>query len=157
MHRSQRQRGMTLVEVATSVALLGLLLTGIFATLATAQRAETFTRERQAASSAAFNYLDLVAAHPDFTGTKITWDGQAFHVPYGAATLPPASSPINAGADKEKAGRIQVVELDLDGDGEADDYDADGAADLIEVRVTVRWKSSDGSDQRIEALVRRTR
>lgn len=148
---------MTLVEIAVSLALLAVLLTGVFATLAAAQRAEIATREHQAVSAAVFKRLDVVASHPSFSGTLTTWNGATFHVRYGEHVLQPATSPLNAGANREKVGRIEVVAVDVDGDDVPDDYDGDGSPDLIEIRIVVAWRSGDGSDRQYDALVRRAR
>ena len=162
-HRLCRRRlgsraGMTLIEVVTALAVLAVLLTGLFATLAAAQRTEVATREYQAASAAVYQRLEVVASHRSFSDTLTTWNGAAFHVPYhDDLPLPPAATPLNAGADAEKAGRIEIVEVDVDGDGAPDDFDGDGSADLIEIRVVAAWRSVDGSDRRVEALVRRSR
>lgn len=148
---------MTLVEISVALALLAVLVTGVFATLATAQRAEVATRENQAVAAAVFQQIDVVNSHPSFEGTITTWDGATFHVPYGEHTLEPASLPLNAGPDREKTGRIAVLPVDVDGDGAPDDYDGDGVPDLIEIRVFAAWRSADGSDRHYEALLRRTR
>ena len=148
---------MTLVELVTALAVLAVLLTGLFATHAAAHRTEVATRENQAASSAVYQRLDVVASHRSFSDTLTTWDGAAFHVPYQDLRLLPATAPLNAGVDAEKAGRIQVVEVDVDGDGDPEDYDGDGSADLIEIRVVAAWRSADGSDRSVEAMVRRSR
>jgi type II secretory pathway pseudopilin PulG len=148
---------MTLVEVIPALAVLAVLLTGLFATLAAAQRTEVTTRENQAATAAVYQRLDVVASHGSFSDTLTTWNGAAFHVPCRDLSLLPASAPLNAGADARKAGRIEVIEVDADGDGAPDDYDGDGSPDLIEIHVVAAWRSVDGSNHRVEAVVRRSR
>ena len=153
-----RPRALSLVEVTFSLGLLMTLLAGLFSTLGAAQQAEALTHERRAADLAASQILDSAAGSADFGDLRATWEGYAFHVPLqGGANLPPASVPINSGAEAARAGRVQVVEVDRDGDSIPDDYDGDGSADALEIRVSVVWRSRGGSTQRLELVTRRTR
>ena len=148
-------RGLTLIEVVVATGVLSIVITSMFGTLGGFQRTETMTRERQAASQAAFRQLDLVGASA-FSSLG-GWNGAAFDVPYNDTLLPAAFVPINTGLDADRVGRVVVVDVDLDGDGNAEDYDGDAIADLVEIRVTCAWRSVDGSDASFEAVTRRSR
>jgi prepilin-type N-terminal cleavage/methylation domain-containing protein len=148
-------RGLTLIEVVVATGVLSIVLTSMFGTLGGFQRAETMTRERQAAAQAAFRQLDLVGAS-SFSSLS-GWNGAAFDVRYNDTLLPAASVPINTGGDADRCGRVVVVDVDLDGDGAAEDYDGDSTADLVEIRVQCAWRSVDGSDASFEAVTRRSR
>ena len=152
---------MTLIEVVMAAGLLMVLLSGLFASLATARRVEVLTRERQAASEAASRVLDRLTADTQFgdlvRGTEVPV--YAFDVPYGPTSLPAAQAaywprnlddPDTAADESAFAGHVSVTDLAIDGD-----YDGDGVADAVDVRVTVAWRSVDGSNQRVDLIVRR--
>jgi hypothetical protein len=148
-------RGLTLVEVVVATGVLSVVITSMFSVLGSFQRTEVMTRERQAASQAAFRHLDLVGASS--FGSLSSWNGAAFDVPYNETLLPGPSVPINTGADADRVGRVVIVDVDLDGDGSAEDYDGDSVSDLVEIRVTCAWRSVDGQDASFEAVTRRSR
>ena len=172
MKNLNRGAGLSLIEVVVAVAMLGLFMLGSTATLANAQRAEGFTREHQHASEAAYRQLDLIMSTPSIDGIAT---GQrngsdiatlAFHVAYQGANLIPADAafvppnPEAGGGESTMAGHVRVVELDLDGDGAVDDYDLDGRADIVEVRVVVAWREGNGGsspNRRVDIAARRTR
>lgn len=147
-HDQRRDAGLTLVEVTVAMALLTTIVAGVAATLSSAQLASSSTRERQAVSAAAFRHLDLVVA-TDPEQIVAVWDGTAFDVPagVGGAFLAPATAPVNSGPDAGRPGRIAVVA----------DPEGDGSGDLLEVRVTVAWRSLLGGDRTLAFASRVTR
>lgn len=157
---AREQDGLTLVEVVMSVGVLSVILLGMFSAMASAQRTDALTRERAAASEAAFNMLDAVLSGP------VPAAGEFVELPFNvevdtgkAGTLPvlrpanpfptspwtfigqPAPSPVM------QAG-IAVARVGVD-DG--------NDVDLMEVRVLVAWRAADDTNQRIELVSRRLR
>lgn len=144
--------GLTLVEVTFAMAVLALVLVGVFSTVSVAQRATTYTKERQAASESAFEQLDLMMATP----FNAMVDG-GFHVTLdtGRGTTtnmrPAAPTFFSPGADDTSmAGHIRIVPL------AAGDPQGDGTSDLAEVRITVAWRAADDTNQRLDVVTRRS-
>ena len=155
---------MSLVEVAFALAILSLLITALFATLVAANRAETMSREREAVGRVAGLQLESASSTQDFDNVMTTFNNFAFDVPYGladAAGVQPSLfgvNSLNTGADVRKAGHIAVVFIDADGGTTTPvDYDADGNNDYVEIRVTIVWKSSDGTPTSYGVSTRRAR
>lgn len=152
--------GLTLVEIVIAVAILSVFLVGMFATMASAQRADVLTRERTAASEAAFTMLDTIMTS-DFdlmSNRTLTFNvefdtGRAGTQPFLA---PAASFPTDvwtswgqtAPTTFPTAG-VVVTRTGVDGDA--------GNTDLMEVRVMVAWRAFDGTDQRLDVTSRRVR
>lgn len=174
--RSARTRtGLTLVEVAVAVALLAILLLGLFATLRASRQVGVVSHEHQAASEAAFRQLDLIMSTPLLDDVLREPGGgdvaaYAFHVRYKGTNLQPADpsylphnpdNPATPGLNEATmAGHVRVVELDADGDSAPDDYDGDGKADYLEVQVVVAWRSAGGGStpfQKLDIVSRRVR
>ncbi len=155
-----RRKALTLVEIVFATALLVILLTGLFAALGSARKAEVWSREHQAASDAAFRTLEELAATPY---GALTPGIAAFEVPYGegGTTLPAADAsfyplqddPDTADVDESTwAGRLIVRE----GPG-LNDYDGDGTADVLELEAVVAWRGHDGSNNWVAASRLRNR
>lgn len=144
---------MTILEVAVALALLAGGLVGIFSGLSVAMRADAAARERRAASDAAFTELELRLAD-DFDAVAEA-PAVAFHVPLQAGhaetNLRPASGAFfDPGEDDPGcAGHVRVV-TNPDGHKEPSN-------NLLEVRITVAWRSHDGTDQRVDVVSRRSR
>ncbi len=159
---SKRRRGrgrraaVSLLEVMVAVGVFAGLALAVFSALHYAGRAEVLAREHLAASEAAGRELDLLMARPDFDA--IAGVARAFAVPQpsGVGTLPPASAGYfpratdDASTPEDEAEMAGHLSTTLDPDG-------DGSARLLEVRVTVAWRSADGSDQRVDLVTRRAR
>lgn len=172
-----RQRSMTLIEVAIATSVLSVLMLGLLSSLNVAQRSSFYVQERQAALEAAQRQLDLVTSAGDIdailrvpgvgSGAIKNVTEYAFQVPLRGSTLAPATAtwlPLNADDpatsvdEREFAGHVRVIE-DVDGDGvltSDEDFDDDGAVDLIEVQVIVAWRSKalDGADSQVELISR---
>jgi len=143
-------RSLSLIEVVSATAVLTVFLLGMFSALATNQVAEVESRERQAASEAAFRQLDLVTEVPEIDEVSRNASDQdttavaayEFDVPYGVGTFLPSA---NAG---EKAGRIFVIERgSYDDDDGDEDVDDDDSQDLLEIRAEVRWTTARGVNE----------
>lgn len=157
----RRPAGMTLLELTIAAALLVVVLVAAFGSLGSTQRHDRLTRERRAASQAAFDQLDLVAAL-DFTATPARAEFPVA-VPTGRADVvgptvvaaqeiplrPPAAYPIPRppGADTTLPGQVITVR----------DPEGRGDVDLLEVRVVVAWRAADGTTGRVDAVTRRRR
>jgi type II secretory pathway pseudopilin PulG len=153
---ASRREALTLVEILFALAVLSILLLGVFATLATAQKASIMARERAAASESCFRQLDLVLANPTFDAVADT--SGVFEVEYdtgrGGVHLAAAADPyptelesVRPPASHDKPGTVVTVR----------DPDGDGSAGVLEVRVTVAWRSVDNTNQRLDAVARRLR
>lgn len=162
--RAPRGRdGLTLVEIVMAVALLSIFLLGMFTTLANAQRADMLTRERAAASEAAFTMLDTVLTS-DFDlmsnrtlAFNVEFDtGQSGTQPFltRAKTYPTdiwTELGQTAPTSITTAG-VAVTQTAVE------DFTGDtGNSDLMEIRIMVAWRACDGSDQRIDVTTRRVR
>lgn len=158
--RGGARDGLTLVEIVMAVAVLSIFLVGMFATLANAQLADVLTRERAAASEAAFTMLDTVMTS-DFdlmANRSLAFDVEFDTGRSGAQPrLAPARTfPTDVWTSMGQTPPatittpgVVVTRTGVDGDP--------GNADLMEVRVMVAWRASDGTDQRIDVTTRRVR
>ncbi len=158
--RPSAREALTLIEVVIAVAILSVILLGMFSAIASAQQADRLTREHAAVSEAAFNVMDemLTGGVPEdgdparvlqFPVTINTGRGQvdllpARSFPTDLWTLAGATAP----APVTEPG-VAVAYIKVDGDA--------ANTDLMEVRVLVAWQSADGSDQRVELVSRRVR
>lgn len=153
---AQGRDGLTIVEIVLALGVLSIFLTGIFAAMLHAQRADVLTRERAAASEACFRELDRVMGNPSFAliadvtdSFEVRYDtgrsaaGEPLSVPLEPADPYPAE--LASRPNPAHAGTVVTVQ----------DPDGDGSADVLEVRVTVAWRAVDGSNQRIDAVARR--
>jgi hypothetical protein len=149
---------LSLVEVVFATALLLILLLGAFSALASSRRGELFAREHQAASDAAFRLVDEVASAPF---GELVVGVTAHPVPYGPATLPPAEAsffPPNVDDPATPADEARHAMRVIVRDGPVpNDYDGDGAPDLLEVEAIVAWKGADGSNLLVSAQRLRAR
>jgi prepilin-type N-terminal cleavage/methylation domain-containing protein len=162
-HRRRSDRGLSLVEVVVAVGVLSIILLGLMASFASAQRADLLTREHQAASEAAFKQMDTLLMNPNFDAVPTKGH---FHVQFkstgGAVNLKPAETP--------PAG----YEVPVDGSGDAtletghytalqmtatNGFSGDQllGADCMQLSVTVAWRGADGSDQRVDLVTMRVR
>lgn len=151
---SSRRAALTLVEIMFALGILAILALSVFGTLAYAQRAETVAREHEAASDALVREVDLLLARPDFDAIAGTTAPFPVTNPSGVGALPPsgllpplADDPGTPEDESAMAGRVEVVR----------DPDADGSANLLELRGIVAWRSGDGTDQRVDLVTRRAR
>jgi prepilin-type N-terminal cleavage/methylation domain-containing protein len=139
MSRARSTAGLTLIEVAISLAILSLGLAGLFSCVVTSQHATTIAKEQQAASEEALRQLDLLMSNPDFNAVLANPD-QGFHVAVdtgsGEVNLKPASAaffdPVTD--DPSMAGHVRLVQ-NPDGVVPASD-------DLL--TATAAWTSSVG-------------
>lgn len=161
--RDERGRdGLTLVEIVVAIAVLSVLVLGMFQTLNSAQRYDMLAREHQAASEAAFRELDFLMAYPTFDSiADIT---SAFHVAYkssgGEVNMSPAPSsyfPLNTDNasttsidESLMAGHITTVRNPSIGSTALGD-------DIIQVNITVAWRGADGGSQRVDLVTMRAR
>lgn len=164
-----RRRGLTIVEVTVALALLSVVLAGAFGALAVSQRADVAAREHRAASDAAFDALEAYLGTQDLEA-MIARGASAFHAAvdtgHGAVNLTPASAGFfdPGGDDPAMAGHVRLV-LDPDepapptppAEEESEDLDAALTVELVEVQVTVAWRSHDGADRRVDVVSRRAR
>lgn len=148
MSRPRRHdREFTLVEIVVATALLAILILGLSVTMTASNSSETWSREQQAASEAAFAQLDLVRSTPiDSIQTNGGGDvaAYAFDVPYHGINLKPAAAafePLNAAPNAGRPGHVRVIDRG--------DYDGDGRQDLYEVQVVVAWRSLKLGNQRL--------
>lgn len=147
---------MTLMEVMVAVGVFAGLALAVFSALHFAARAEVLAREHLAASETASTELDLLLARPDFEAIAGLSRTFAVAQPAGGGTLPAASDAFFPRATDDAS--TPEDESDMAGHlSTTRDPDADGSAGLLEVRVTVAWRSADGSDQRLDLVTRRAR
>lgn len=143
--------GFTIIEVAVALALLAAVLVGVFSVLSVSLRADTAAREHRAASDAAFTQLELRLAD-DFDAV-VRAPAQGFPVRvqagHGETHLTPAPTTFFDPEEDDPAcaGHVRVVS----------DPDGSGSSNLLEVRVTVAWRSHDGTDRRVDVVSRRAR
>lgn len=155
---TRRREGLTIIEVAVALALLAGVLVGVFAGISVALRADAAAREHRAASDAAFTQLELRLAD-DFDAV-VGAPATGFHVRLEAGhrevVLTPASRTFfDPGEDDPTmAGHVRVV---TDPDAAHRGDEASPSNNLLEVRVTVAWRSHDGTDQRVDVVSRRAR
>lgn len=148
--------GLTVVEVTVALAVLTMLLVGVFGAMSVAMRADIAAREHRAASDAAFAQLERRLAEPDFEAVA-TEGADGFHVTLDVAgqgsrpkLAPAARTFFDPGPDEATmAGHVRVVR-----NPDRETPPSDG---LIEIRVTVAWRSHDGSDRRVDVASRRSR
>jgi type II secretory pathway pseudopilin PulG len=157
---------LTLLEVVVAIGVLSIVLLGVFSAMSSAQRSDTLTRERAAASEEAFKMLDSLLAGevPDLAGPNVA---VPFDVPFNSSRLVPAdpyptdpwtwvgeTPPSSVTMAGIAVARVGVDMLDDDGTDPEND-------DLMEVRVTVAWRSAawqvGQADQRIDIVGRRLR
>lgn len=153
--------GLTLIEVVIAAGVLSLIILGMFSAMNAAQRADVLTRERAAASEACHAMLDSMLTGP------VPIAGEAVEVTFpvmyetgnGSVALRPAtpypSDPWTFIGEPQPtmtmAGvAVARVGVNIGTTNEAND-------DLMEVRVMVAWRAADETDQRVEAVSRRTR
>lgn len=160
--RSARE-GLTLVEIIMAVGVLSIFLVGMFATMASAQRADVLTRERAAASEAAYTMLDTIMTS-DFDA--VSDRTLAFNVEFdtGRAGGQPFLTPAQSFPTDIWTAMGQTAPTSFATAGVAvtragvEDFASDTEnPDLMEIRVMVAWRAADGSDQRIDVTSRRTR
>lgn len=152
----RRDAGLTIVEIVLALGVLSIFLTGVFAAMLHAQRADVLTRERAAASEACFRELDRVLSNPSYATVVNIVD--TFDVRYDtgrsaagepvSASLGPADpypADLQPRPSATHAGTVVTVQ----------DPDGDGSNDVLEVRASVAWRAADGSNQRVDAVARR--
>lgn len=147
--------GLTLIEITVALAVLSVMVLGLFSALSSSMAIEAATREHQAASEAAMREMDLQMSVPNINlVTALQANPKEFHVQVktgktdaaGAlvvTNLPAAEVPINAddvatAADESAmAGRVEVNS----------DPDGDGQVNLVEITVSVKWRTVKGGPQ----------
>lgn len=143
----RRRAGLTLVEVTVSAGVLSVLLSGVFACLATTRKVDALTREHQAASEVAAQQLDAALTDPTLPfETRVTH----FDVPVrtgssAVAYLSPRAS-LPAGWTERRAGRVETV---LDPAGRGDD--------ILRITVSVAWTAADRTPRRLDLVSMRVR
>lgn len=156
---SRRDAGLTLIEVAIALAILSVILLGLFGAMAQAIKTDAMAREMEAASRELFSQIDLVTSDPDFDAMAGLERG--FEVEYGSgaaqadgtlaiARLSPPGQTANRHPD---IGATGVDESTLPGRLTATLI----SADLLEVTAVVRWRGSNGVDQVMASVGRRAR
>lgn len=143
--RDRRERGLTLVEVVLSSAVLSVLLLGLFSSMAHAMRMDQLSREREVASRTALQQIDdvvmAVSTEDDFDAMAALAD-QSFHVQFagtgGAVNLPPAAVSPNPSS---MAGLLAIEPVT------AGTFDS--IVHLVQATAKVRWRAADGSDQEV--------
>jgi len=168
------RRGLTLLELVCSIAVLTLGISGLARVTLGLQRAGSLSRETELATQAARATLERIQAESfaqafrDFNATGAddpgganTAPGASFAVP-GLRALPddpdglpgeilfptPAGQPgvLSETIDDAHLGMPQ----DLDGNGAVDTLNHAIDYQILPVRVRVRWQSRDGSSGAIE-------
>lgn len=150
--RRGRRTAFSLVEVTVALGVLSILFAGLIGAILTSASHATAVREHQAASQAALARLDqeMTAEYSAFTGSfpvfvttgRTNAAGTALRAqltPAPSAFFPQdAANPTNAGH----------VTRTLNPDGNT-------GTDLMEVRVTVAWRSAAGGNARVDVVSRR--
>jgi type II secretory pathway pseudopilin PulG len=157
--RSREERGLTIVEVAVSLGVLAILLTGIFSSLTTANIAAFSAREAQAASEEALFRMDQYASQnvDQLKAGGIGLQGY-FPVVYKVGSNPDGTPRTSALAPAVDVAMFNYVTTDP-----ATPRNplyvkvVPITADLVEIQVCVCWRSSDGTDRRLDLVSRVTR
>lgn len=145
--RGSSRAGLTLIEITISFGILMVLLTGVFAAMASSMRAEVLTREHQAASETALLQLDTVMSNPTlaFVDAESAFDVQFKSGRAGAAptdTLLSPQDPLPADYAQNRTGRIVTRLIN---------------PTLLEVRVSVAWRGADNRPARLDLMSMRSR
>lgn len=156
-----RRQGLSLVETTMALALLSLVFTGLFSTMAASQRSTVSAKEQQAASNEAGRQLDLVLSNPSFDAV-VANPAYGFPVLVNTGRTDGLGQPVrdrlrrassgyfDPGADDATmAGHVRIVR--------DPDHETPPSNDLIEVQVTVAWRSTEGGERRVDLVSRRAR
>jgi prepilin-type N-terminal cleavage/methylation domain-containing protein len=142
-----RRRGLTLLEVVLSTAVLSVVLLGTFSAMAHAARADALSRERDAATRQALLELDDRSAA---IVTPASFDAELVDPPLDVAfdvlveTARGVRTPLPPAARGHASGRVGRLTATPVRDGTYD-----GKVHLVELKASVRWRAADGQDAQV--------
>lgn len=144
--------GLTLVEIMFALALMVILIAGLFGSMGYSQKTDILTRERAAASEACFAAMDAFLASPAVTsaGTatfEVSYDSgrSVSGLPVVYRLQPAFTYPVARPVGSTGAGTVTIIE----------NPEANGNVALLEIRVTVAWRAADNTDARVDAVARK--
>lgn len=142
--------GLTLVETVMAVALLSLVLLGLFSSIASGGRVDMLKREHQAASEECGRQLDQYMTDP-----ALNFADQTFYFPIQVKTGAATTARLPKADDAwTEAGRVQIdADPDPDGAGPL----ASLGANMIRITVSALYLAGDGRPARVEIISMRTR
>jgi type II secretory pathway pseudopilin PulG len=140
------------VEIVFALAVMIMLLTGLFASMLHSQKTDVLTRERAAASEACFAAMDAFLANPAAIGNgtatfDVSYDSgrSSAGLPVVYTLRPALTYPVARPVGSTGAGTVTII----------NNPDANGNTGLVEVRVTVAWRAADNTDARVDAVARK--
>jgi hypothetical protein len=146
-----------MVEIAVALGLLSIVLCGVFSALTTASIASATSRETQAASEEALKKVDQYCSQTAFDSiaTAVEYfdvqcktgqvDGAGVALTTRLPAAPDSFFPRPADtANPPRPGYLTVARVA-------------GMPDLLEIRCTVAWRSSDGLFHRVDLVTRKVR
>jgi prepilin-type N-terminal cleavage/methylation domain-containing protein len=124
--RTNRESGMTLVEVVASLALLGLIAVGIMTLLVASVRQNKLSEMRSIATGLASERVQLIISHPYMTSTNYT----EYKLPEETAAVgPPQTFTTNYGSIPSHPEFQRVVTLTYNSP----------VTGMLRVQTTVSW------------------
>jgi prepilin-type N-terminal cleavage/methylation domain-containing protein len=157
--RARRDRGMTVVEIMIALVVISIALVSMISLMMSGNRLQEDARERGYAYNAARAVLENMRS-TDFATVFDTYKKGASLNTFKVDRLSPITSGAQQGTVEfpEKNGLLDEsysdtglgTPKDLNQDGDSVDLLAGNAVKILPVRVTVRWLSPGGRENKIE-------